>query len=218
LNVFEFRRRFNPVRAWALRVFAQVRRLRPEFLVLTLEDVRSARKLVLTPLLVYVLWLVATSAFSLAGQLKRQHEQQQQTLQMLEQYQQRQIAILNEQRQIAILNQHNQNLATQRVQTAEATKRTRPDRPSQQKMPASAVVKRLRQVNAFGLVARRERLLHCSDNHGAWDYTCVFHADPIGSTTWVQFGVLVDNAHIIEMSETYPSSAILPPPLSLATR
>jgi hypothetical protein len=208
VNDFEFCLRFNPVRAWALRVFAQVRRLRREFLVLTLEDVRWARKLVLTPLLVYMLWLVATSAFSFAGQLKRQHEQQQQTLQMLEQNQQRQIAILNEQRQIAILNQ----------QTAEATKRTRPDKLSHQKMTAAAVVKRLRQVNAFGLVARRERLLHCSDNHGAWDYTCVFHADPIGSTTWVQFGVLVDNAHIIEMSETYPSSAILPPPLSLATR
>jgi hypothetical protein len=30
--------------------------------------------------------------------------------------------------------------------------------------------------------------------------------------------VLVDNAHIIEMSDRYPSGAPLPPPLSLATR
>jgi hypothetical protein len=86
------------------------------------------------------------------------------------------------------------------------------------KMPVPAVVKRLRQVNAFGVVASRERLLHCSDNPGAWDYTCVFHGDPINSATWVQFGVLVDKAHIIEMSETYPAGTPVPPPLTLASR
>jgi hypothetical protein len=176
---------------------------------MTLEDVASAKKLVLSAMLVYVLWLLANSMFSFAYQLKRQHEEQQQTLQMLER---------DGQREAALLRQNSENLARQRLQTATPPQAMRLNKPPRRKMPVSAVVKRLRQVNAFGVVASRERLLHCSDNPGAWDYTCVFHGDPIKSATWVQFGVLVDNAHIIEMSETYPSSAPLPPPLTQATR
>jgi hypothetical protein len=178
---------------------------------MTLEDVASAKKFALGAVLVYVLWLVAQSAFSFAGQLNQQRQEQQQTLEMLER---------TRQREAAILRQHNENLARQRLQAATSPKAARPtaNKPSHRKMPVSAVVKRLRQVNAFGLVASPERLLHCRDSHGAWDYTCVFHGDPIKSATWVQFGVLVDDAHIIEMSETFPSSTPLPPPLSQATR
>jgi len=176
---------------------------------MTLEDVRSAKRLALGGVLLYVLWMLGNSAFAFAHQLQRQREEQQQTLQMLER---------SRQREAEILRQNNENLARQRVQ-AVGTARTAPqNKPSGHKMAASAVVNRLRHVNAFGLVASRERLLHCSENHGAWDYTCVFHGDPIKSATWLQFGVLVDNKHILEMSETYPSGAILPPPLSLATR
>ena len=176
-----------------------------------LDGVSSARRLVLGPLLVYMLWLLAGRAYSFAEQVKRQDQEQKQTLQMLER---------TRQREAVILQQQKENLDRQRMQPPVPTKAGRPSggKNSYQKMPAFAVVKRLRQVNAFGLVASRERLLHCTDNPGAWDYTCVFHGDPINSTNWVQFGVLVDNAHIIEMSEGYPSGAPLPPPLSLATR
>ena len=186
-------------------------RLPLTFVAMTLDDVASAKRLALGALLLYVLWLVAGRAYSFAEQVKRQDQEQKQTLLTLER---------TRQREAAILQQQKENLDRQRMQPPAPTKAERPysGKNSHQKMPASAVVKRLRQVNAFGLVANRERLLHCTDNSGAWDYTCVFHDDPINGTNWVQFGVLVDNAHIIEMSDRYPSSAPLPPPLSLATR
>jgi len=175
------------------------------------EDVRSARRLALGALLVYLLWLVAGRAISFAEQVKRQDREQKQTLEMLEQ---------NRQRELAMIQQQHESIYRQPAQKPRATKATPPNdsKNSGQKMPAPVVVKRLRQVNAFGLVASRERLLHCVDNHVDWDYTCVFHADPINSSNWVQFGVLVDNAHMIEMSEAYPSGAPLPAPLSAATR
>jgi hypothetical protein len=77
---------------------------------------------------------------------------------------------------------------------------------------------RLRQVNAFGLVANLERRLHCTDKRGVLDNTCLLHPDPITTTTWVQFGVLVDDEHVSEMSRLYPSDTSLPGPLSLATK
>ena len=172
-------------------------------------DLAFAKKLVLAPMLAYVLWLLATSLFQFGVQLKEQHEQQQRALQRLEQ---------SSQREAEILRENSENLARQRLPTAALATAAREKRASGPKMPASAVVKRLRRVNAFGVVATPERLLHCTDNTGAWDYTCVFHGDPIKSATWVQFGVLVDNAHIIEMSETYPAGTALPPPLSLTTK
>ena len=161
--------------------------------------------------LLYVLWLLAGRAYSFAEQVKRQDQEQKQALQMMERTWQREAAIVQQQRAI---------LDRQRTLPPVPTKATRPNggKDSSQKMPASAVATRLRRVNAFGLVATRQRLLHCTDNPGAWDYTCVFHGDPITSTNWVQFGVLVDNAHIIEMSDLYPSNAPLPLPLSVATR
>jgi hypothetical protein len=178
---------------------------------MSLDDVASAKRLVLGALLLYMLWLVAGRAYSFAEQVKRQDQEQKQTLQMLER---------TRQREAVVLQQQKENLDRQRMQPIVPTQAERPNggKNSPQKMPASAVVKRLRQVNAFGVVASHQRLLHCTDNAGAWDYTCVFHGDPINSTNWVQFGVLVDNAHIIEMSDTYPAGAPLPPPLSLATR
>jgi hypothetical protein len=178
---------------------------------MTIDDAASAKRLVLGALLVYFLWLLAGRAYSFGEQVKQQDQEQKQTLQMLER---------NRQREAEILQQQKANLDRQRMQPPVPTKSTRSNsvRDSSQKMPASAVVRRLRHVNAFGLVASPERLLHCTDNSGNWDYTCVFHGDPMNSTNWVQFGVLVDNAHIIEMSDTYPSGAPLPPPLSVATR
>jgi hypothetical protein len=178
---------------------------------MTGEDIQSARRLILGAVLVYLLWLLAGQVISFAEQVKRQDREQKQTLEMLER---------NRQRELAIIQQQHESIYRQAAQTAMTTQATPPDgsRHSGQKMPAPAVVKRLRQVNAFGLVASRERLLHCTDNHGGWDYTCVFHGDPISSSNWVQFGVLVDKAHIIEMSETYPSGAAIPAPLSAATR
>ena len=175
---------------------------------MTLDDVQSAKRLALGAVLLYLLWLLAGSVFSFGAQLKRQRDEQQQTLQMLER---------SRQREVAIVQQQKENLNRQRMQPPVPIKAAQPNG-SRKKMPAPAVVKRLRQVNAFGLVASPERLLHCTDAAGEWDYTCVFHGDPIKSTNWVQFGVLVDNAHIIEVSERYPSSSPLPPPLRLGTR
>ena len=180
-------------------------------LSMTGEDVLSARRLAVGAALIYLMWLVAGRAISFAEQVKRQDREHKQTLEMLEK---------NRQRDLAIIQQQHERIYGQLAQKPIATKATTPNasKNSRQKMPAPAVVKRLRQVNAFGLVASRERLLHCVDNHGDWDYTCVFHADPLNSTNWVQFGVIVDNAHIIEMSETHPSGDPLPAPLSAATR
>jgi hypothetical protein len=172
------------------------------------EDVASAKRVLLSALLVYVLWLLGHSAFAFAFQLKRQHDQHQQIMETLEH---------DGQREIAMLRENNENLARQRQQVATQLQTTPATKSARPKMPAAAVVKRLRQVNAFGVLARRERLLHCTDNRGAWDYLCVFHGDPMNGTSWVQFGVLVDKAHIIEMSETYPFPAPLPPPLTSAS-
>jgi hypothetical protein len=179
--------------------------------IMALNGVASARKLVLYTGFAFLMWLVAGRFYSFAEQVNRQTREHKQTLEMLER---------NRQRELAVIQQHHERFYGQPLPTAIPAQaaRTNVSKPAHPRMPASALVKRLRQVNAFGLVARRERLLHCTDNHGDWDYTCVFHGDPINSTNWVEFGVLVDNAHIIEMSEAYPSGFPLPPPLSLATR
>jgi hypothetical protein len=176
-----------------------------------IDDASSVKRLVLGALLVYVLCLLAGRAYSFGEQVKRQDQEQKQTLEALERS--RQVEAEIQQRQKA-------NLDRQRMQPPVPTKSWQSTgvRDSYQKMPASAVVTRLRHVNAFGLVGRPERLLHCTDNPGDWDYTCVFHGDPMNSTNWVQFGVLVDKAHIIELSDTYPAGAPLPQPLSVATR
>lgn len=180
---------------------------------MTLDDVASAKRLVLGTVLIFVLWLVAGRLYSFAEQVKRQDREQQQTLEMLER---------NRQRELAIIQRQHENFYGQPVPAPIPVKAAPPDgsKHTYPKMPASAVVKRLRRVNAFKLVANPERRLHCMDNHGEWDYICLFHPDPITNANWVQFGVTVDNAHIIEMSEMhpYPSSIPLPSPLSLTTR
>lgn len=155
---------------------------------MTGDDIASARKLAAGGLLIFVLWLLAGRMYSFAEQVKRQDRQQKQTLEMFEQV---------NQRELANIQQH---------------------RNSHPKMPASAVVNRLRQVNAFGLVANPERRLHCTDNQGDWDYVCLFQRDPVASAPWFEFGVIVDNAHIIQTSPIYPSGGPLPAPLSAPTR
>ena len=177
---------------------------------MTLEDVASAKRLALGAVLLYVLWLLANSVFSFGAMVTRQH-QEQDTLRTLER---------SEKRQIALLRQNRENLARQRPQTAtpHAEPRTTGSQTARRKLTASALVSRLRKVNAFGLVAQPERRLHCSDSRGDWDYTCLFHPDPITNANWVQFGVLVEDAHVIEMSETYAPSAPLPQPLSVMSK
>jgi len=178
---------------------------------LRLETVMMTRKRRLFGgvVLFYVLWSFGHTVFSAVSRAKQQQAAAQQVSQAFEQ---------NGKRETEFTRQDIQNLTRQPVHIPPPPQASEPKKPSGQKMPAPAVVKRLRQVNAFGVVASRERLLHCTDNPGVWDYTCVFHGDPINSATWVQFGVLVDKAHIIEMSETYPAGAPLPPPLTLASR
>jgi hypothetical protein len=173
----------------------------------SLDDVASARKLVLSALLLYVGWQLATSALLYHEQFKRERQQQEQTVQLLELTTQRQLAMLQQQKQIRDRQQAEMDAAQSNA-----------NKHFDRKMPASAVVRRLRQVNVFGLVASPERLLHCADTRGAWDYTCIFHGDPMTSANWVEFGVLVDDAHIIEMSERYPSGYPLPLPLSSAAK
>jgi hypothetical protein len=136
--------------------------------------------------------------------LTRQHQEQQDAMRLME---------LRGKQQATLLRQ---DVETAKRQTAEPRATTRQS--ARQKLTASALVNRLRQVNAFGVVANPERRLHCSENRGHWDYTCLFHPEPITNLTWVQFGVLVDDAHVIEMSETYPSNAALPQPLSLTSK
>ena len=174
-------------------------------------DVASAKRLVLGPVLLYVLWLLAKSLFSFGAMVTRQHQEQQDTLRTLER---------SEKRQLTLLRQNRENIGRQRPETAtrHAEPRTIGSQTARRKLTASALVSRLRKVNAFGLAAQPERRLHCSDSRGDWDYTCLFHPDPITNANWVQFGVLVDDAHVIEMSETYPPNAPLPQPLSVMSK
>ena len=180
---------------------------------MTFDDIASAKRLVLGALLVFLLWLAAGRLYSFAEQVKRQDREQKQTLDMLERSRQRELAIIQQQRE---------SIYGQRAATRLPVDTTRPNssKTSHPKMPPSAVVNHLRRANAFKLVANPERRLHCMDNQGDWDYICLFHPDPISNANWAQFGVMVDNAHIIEVSETlpYPSSITLPAPLSLTTR
>lgn len=163
---------------------------------MALEDVASAKRLVLGAVLLYVLWLLANNLFWFGETLRRQHQEQQ----ALER---------NAQQQRALLLQNIESIKSHSGQSWMAAGHL-----GRQKLSASALVTRLRQVNAFGLVASPARRLHCSENRGDWDYTCLFHPDPITNDRWVQFAVLVDDAHVIEMSKVYPAGAPLPQPLS----
>jgi hypothetical protein len=174
------------------------------FVIMTPEDVASAKRLALGAVLLYVLWSLANAVFSFGGMLSRQHQEQQDTMRLMERRGKQQATLLR------------QDVETAKRQTAGPRTTTR--QPARQKLAASALLNRLRQVNAFGLVANPERRLHCSDNRGDWDYTCLFHPDPITNATWVQFGVLVDDKHVIEMSEMYPSDTLLPQPLTLTSK
>lgn len=179
---------------------------------MTLEDVASAKRLALGAVLLYVLWALANSVFSFAGMLAQQRQEQQEMMRTLERSRERETTLLPENRE---------TFARQRVETAKLHRpepRTTTRQPARQKLTASVLVNRLRQVNAFGLVANPERRLHCIANRGDWDYTCLFHPDPITNATWVQFGVLADDAHVIEMSGMYASDTLLPPPLSLTSK
>jgi len=154
--------------------------------------------------LIFVLWSLANAVFSFAGQLTRQHREQQETMRLVEQRGKEQAALLRQD--------------VEPVKFHRAGPRTATKQPARRKLTASALVSRLREVNAFGLVANPQRRLHCSENRGDWDYACLFHPDPITNATWVRFGVLVDDAHVIEMSEMYPSDSPLPQPLTLTSK
>jgi hypothetical protein len=176
--------------------------------LMTPERVASAKRVVLGIVLLYVLWALAGNVYSFGAMLARQHQGQQEVLRTLER---------NREQQARLLRQNSETLAPQPLDPKlhPAEQRTMTRQPAAQKLTASALVGRLRQVNAFGLVASPERRLHCSENRGDWDYTCWFHPDPVRRTTWVQFGVLVDDAHVIEVSRMYPLAVSLPKPLSL---
>ena len=177
-------------------------------LSMTGDDIASARRLAVGGLLVFMLWLLAGRLYSFAEQVKRQDREQKQTLELLER---------NRQRELAIMQQQRESLYPPApIFTKAGPPKT--NKTAHQKMPAAAVVNRLRQINAFGLVANPERRLHCIDSQSDWDYTCLFQRDAVAGAPWLQFGVIVDHAHIIEMSQTSPSSAPLPAPLSAATR
>ena len=174
--------------------------------LMTPERVASAKRVALSAVLVYLLWALAGRVDRFGGLLNRQHREQQEFVRTLEQRSE----------EARLLRQSSEALARQRLEpklhTGEQRTMTKPR--AGQKLTTSALVGRLRQVNAFGLVANPERGLHCSENRGDWDYTCWFHPDPIKKTTWVQFGVLVDDARVIEVSGRYPPAVSLPKPLN----
>jgi hypothetical protein len=178
--------------------------------LMTPERIGSAKRVALGAVLVCVLWALAGRVYWFGEILSRQHQEQQELLRALER---------NREEQARLLRQNSETLARQRLEPKLHTReqRTMTKQRAAQTLTASALVGRLRQVNAFGLVANPERRLHCSENRGDWDYTCWFHPDPITKITWVQFGVLVDDAHVIEVSRMYSSAVALPKPLSLTS-
>jgi hypothetical protein len=179
--------------------------------LMTPERIGSAKRVALGAVLVCVLWALAGRVYWFGEILSRQHQEQQELLRALER---------NREEQARLLRQNSETLARQRLEPKLHTgeQRTMTKQRAAQTLTASALVGRLRQVNAFGLVANPERRLHCSENRGDWDYTCWFHPDPITKITWVQFGVLVDDAHVIEISGMYPPAVSLPQPLSLTSK
>ena len=179
--------------------------------LMTPGRVASARRVALGGVLLFVLLALAGRVYSFSVILSRQHQEQQELLRTLER---------SREQQERLLRQNSETLAQQRLEPSlhAGERRTTTKQGAAQKLTASALVGRLRQVNAFGLVANPERRLHCSENRGDWDYTCWFHPDPITKTTWVQFGVLVDDAHVIEISGMYPPAVSLPKPLSLTSK
>ncbi len=180
--------------------------------LMTPERVASAKRVALSIVLVYVLWALAGNVYSFGAMLARQHREQQELLRTLDER--------SKMQQASLVRQASETLARQRLEPRLHTgdQRTMTKHRAAQKLTASVLVGRLRQANAFGLVASPERRLHCSENRGEWDYTCWFHPDPVTRTTWVQFGVLVDDAHIIEVSRMYSSAVALPKPLSLTSK
>jgi hypothetical protein len=179
--------------------------------LMTPERVASAKRVALGAVLVCVLWALAGRVYWFGEILSRQHQEQQELLRALER---------NKEEQARLLHQNSETLARQRLEPQLQTREQRmmTKQRAGQKLTASALVGRLRQVNAFGLVANPKRSLHCSENRGDWDYNCWFHPDPITKITWVQFGVLVDDAHVIEISGMYPPAVSLPRPLSLMSK
>ena len=183
--------------------------------LMTLEDVaspnrsregaaRAGWRLALTVMLIYVLWALAGRVFWFGGLLNQQHRDQQEFVRTLEQRNEQEARLLRQ--KIEARQQLEPSLHTGEQRTTRQR--------AGQKLTTSALVGRLRQVNAFGLVANPQRRLHCSENRGDWDYTCWFHPDPIKPTTWVQFGVLVDDARVVEVSGMYPPAVSLPKPLN----
>jgi hypothetical protein len=186
--------------------------------LMTLEDVASANRsregaaragwrLALTVMLIYVLWALANQVYWFGGLLNRQHREQQEFVRTLQERSEREARLVRENSEARARQQLDPRLHT-------GEQRTMTRRRAGPKLTTSALVGRLRQVNAFGLVANPERRLRCSENRGDWDYTCWFHPDPIKPTTWVQFGVLVDDARVIEVSGRYPPAVSLPKPLN----
>ena len=175
--------------------------------LMTPERFASAKRVALGGVLLYVSWALAGNVSFFAAMQTRQHREHQELLRTME---------LRREREATILRQKSEFLARQRLEPKLHTgeQRTKTKQRAAQKLTASALVGRLRQVNAFGVVANPECGLHCIENRGDWDYTCLFHPVPTKKTTWVQFGVLVDDAHVIEMSGMYPSTVSLPKPLS----
>ena len=141
--------------------------------LMTPERIGSAKRAALGAVLVCVLWALAGRVYWFGEILSRQHQEQQELLRTLER---------NREQQARLLRQNSETLARQRLEQRTMTKQR-----AAQTLTASALVGRLRQVNAFGLVANPERRLHCSENRGEWDYTCWFHPDPIKKITWVQW-------------------------------
>ena len=160
------------------------------------DDAWSAKRLGLGIGFVFLLWLVAGRFYSFAEQIKQQDRERKQTLEMLER---------NRQRDLAIIQQQHERFYGQPVPTPIPAKAARPNsgKNSHSKMVPSAVVNRLRRVNAFGLLAKPERRLHCMENQGDWDYICLFHPDPISNANWAQFGVLEGCSLSVQVAD-YP--------------
>lgn len=177
---------------------------------LTADDFASIKRVIFGGLLLYVLWLLAGNVFGFAAMMKRQQQEQQQTIRTIQENGEQQTRILRGNTDaLARQNRERQDLARQNVARLQT---------SRPKLTAPVLADHLRRMNAFGLAADPQRRLSCVETRGDWDYTCRFHADPIAASSWVQFGVLVDAAHVLELSKAYPTGVSLPPPLNQAAR
>lgn len=176
---------------------------------MTSDSYIAARRWIFGGLVAFVVWELAGSLLGFGMMLNYQHHQQQEALRDLQQSADRQAKLIRE-------NANRAGRGPTQPNVAPAAAAARPlSTSSQSKLTPTALVSRLRKLNAFDLAANPRHVLYCASGGGAWDYVCVVERQAGKPSSRAQFGALVDSERIVELSKLYPLGARLPAPVNL---